>query len=124
MTNKMTKKDWFATLATIVEGSDYENKDEALAFINHEVELLNNKSGKTTMTATQKENERVKGVILETLAALDRPVTITELQEANEELATLKNQKISALLRLLGEKGSGQVVKTYTKKVAYFSLAE
>lgn len=40
MEKKMTKKEWFAVLASVVEASEIENKTEVLAFINHEVELI------------------------------------------------------------------------------------
>ena len=104
MEKKMTKKEWFAVLANIVEASEMENKAEALVFINHEVELLEKKSAKSGATKTQKENVGIMASIKAALGEVGKAVTI------------------SALLKKLVE--SGEVVKTTEKKKSYFSLAE
>ena len=119
MTNKMTKRDWFAVLAQMVDASDYE--EGAKAFISHEVELLERKSGKSTMTKTQKENIGIMTTIKEVLADLGKAVTISELM-TDARLAGYSNQKLSALIRQLVK--AGEVVRTEDKKKAYFSIAE
>lgn len=119
---KMTKKEWFAVLASVVEASEMENKTEALAFINHEVELLEKKSAKSGATKTQKENVGIMETIKTALGEVGKAVTISELQAANTAMAEYSNQKLSALLKKLVE--SGEVVKTTEKKKSYFSLAE
>ena len=58
--------------------------------------------------------------IVETLTSLAKPVRITDLQSANETLANLSNQKISALLKKLVD--SNKVAKTIEKKIAFFSI--
>ena len=122
MEKKITKRERFANLYTIVEQSNAENKTDLLGFIDHEVELLEKKSSKTTMTATQKANLEVMETIKEVLA--DKPnSTVSELIK-DERLSAYTNQKISALLRLLGDDGTKEVVKTTDKKVSRFSLAE
>lgn len=122
--SKMTKKDWFATIRAMVEGSGNEREDEILAFIDHEVELLEKKSSKSGQTKTQKENENVEVVakIENALREVGKAVTITELQTASEEMSAYSNQKLSALLKQMVSKGT--VVRTEDKKKAYFSLAE
>ena len=122
MEKKMTKKEWFAVLAEVVKASKMENKTDALAFINHEVELLEKKSAKSGQTKTQKENVKVMEKIKSALSEVGKAVTITELQAASAEMAEYSNQKLSALLKKLVE--SGEVVKTTEKKKSYFSLAE
>ena len=122
MEKKMTKKDWFAVLASMVEASEMENKTEALAFIAHEVELLEKKSSKSGATKTQKENVEVMEKIKSALSEVDKAVTISELQAVNAAMAEYSNQKLSALLRKLVD--GGEVVRTTEKKKAYFSLAE
>ncbi len=123
MTNsKMTKKDWFATIRAMVEGSGNEREDEILAFIDHEVELLEKKSSKSGQTKTQKENVEVVAKIENALREVGKAVTITELQSASEEMGAYSNQKLSALLKQMVSKGT--VVRTEDKKKAYFSLAE
>ena len=117
--NKMTKKDWFAVLVGIVEGSDYADKDGALEFINHEVELLEKKSGKTGKTKTQKENEALVEQVLAELANMDKPMTVSELQGASEFFAQFSNQKLSALLKKL--KDAERIDKVVEGKKSYFS---
>lgn len=120
--SKMTKKDWFATIRVMVEGSGNEREDEILAFIDHEVELLEKKSSKSGQTKTQKENVEVVAKIENALREVGKAVTITELQTASEEMSAYSNQKLSALLKQMVSKGT--VVRTEDKKKAYFSLAE
>ena len=120
--SKMTKKDWFATIRAMVEGSGNEREDEILAFIDHEVELLEKKSSKSGQTKTQKENVEVVAKIENALREVGKAVTITELQTASEEMGAYSNQKLSALLKQMVSKGT--VVRTADKKKAYFSLAE
>ena len=121
MTNKMTKKDWFEALAQIVETSAYEDKEGAKAFIAHEVELLERKSGKSGMTKTQKENVGICAVIKEVLADMGKAVTISEMM-TDARLSAYSNQKLSALVRQLVK--AEEVVRTEDKKKAYFAIAE
>lgn len=122
MTKKMTKKEMFAMVAKVVENSEVANKAEMLEFIAHEVELLEKKNSKTGQTKTQKENEVLMAQLLEALAEFDRPITVSEfMKESSHEVATLSNQKLSALLKKLVD--THKVVKSTEKKKSYFSLA-
>lgn len=119
MANKMTKKDYFNQLLAIKEVSANEG---LVGFINHEIELLAKKSGKSGQTKTQKENEVILKTIVECLATDKTPMTITELQGAYTELADFSNQKLSALMKKLVDNGT--VTKTIDKKKSYFVLAD
>ena len=110
---KMTKKDYFGVLLEMVSGNE-----ELTNFITHEIELLEKKSSKSGQTKTQKENETIKEKIVETLRELGRYATITDIQEANAELGTYSNQKISALLKQLVD--TQVIEKMIDKKKAYF----
>ena len=112
---KLTKKDYFKELKGIVAEI---GRTDLVDFIDHEVELLTKKGSKSTPTKTQIENELVKEKILATLVELNKFVTITELQDANVELANYSNQKISALLKQLVE--TEAVSRAVDKKKAYF----
>lgn len=116
--NKMTKRDWFEVLASLVENSDYTDKDGAKEFINHELELLAKKSSSSTKTKTQKENEVFVERVYEELATLDKAMTVSELMTATEYLAQFSNQKLSALLKKLVD--AGRVDKTVEGKKSYF----
>lgn len=119
--NKMTKRDWFEVLASLVENSDYTDKDGAKEFINHELELLAKKSSSSTKTKTQKENEVFVEKVYEELATLDKAMTVSELMTATEYLAQFSNQKLSALLKKLVD--TGRVDKTVEGKKSYFKVA-
>lgn len=93
---------------------------DVINFVNHEIELLDRKHSKTSQTKTQKENELIKESIVKALTEIDRPVTITELQNESAEMEVYSNQKLSALLKQLVQ--SGIVAKTIDKKKSYFSV--
>ena len=121
MTKKMTKKEMFTMVANVVENAEVENKAEMLEFLAHEVELLNRKSGKSGETKTQKENKVLMEQLLVALAEFEKPVTVSEfMKESTHEVATLSNQKLSALFKKLVE--AEKVVKTTEKKKSFFSV--
>lgn len=93
---------------------------DVINFVTHEIELLDRKHSKTSQTKTQKENELIKESIVKVLTEIDRPVTITELQNESAEMEVYSNQKLSALLKQLVQ--SGIVTKTIDKKKSYFSV--
>ena len=111
----MTKKEMFGEILKRVS-----DNTEMVEFLNHEIELLERKASKSTQTKTQKENEGIKEIILNALTEIGKPVTITELQNANTELAEFSNQKISALLKQLVD--SQVVNKMIDKKKSYFTV--
>ena len=120
---KMTKKDWFAVIREMVENSEREDKAEMLGFIDHEVELLSKKRTSTN-SKKDKENEALCEQLEKALAEIGRPVTITEfMKESTAEVATLSNQKLSALLRKCKVE-RGTVDKKVDKKKSYFFLVE
>lgn len=130
---KMTKKDWFAVVAGIIEDSNVENKADVLAFINHEVSLLEKKSERSAVSKTQKANLVTMNTIKDVLRTLDKPVTISELMEFDvlkvyteetkdgEREIKMTNQKLSSLVKKLVD--AKEVVRTEEKKKAYFSIA-
>ena len=119
--SKMTKKDWFAVIREMVDAVDREDKAEMLAFIDHEVELLSKKKSSTN-SKKDKELEELCIKVELALAEFDRPVTITEfMKESTHEVATLSNQKLSALLKKCVEVRK-TVDKTTEKKKSYFTL--
>ena len=116
MANKITKKEMFAMIKAQVK-----DNAEMVAFIDHEIELLDKKASNKKATKTQEANIGIKSTILAVLEGA-KPMTVTEMQGASAELGELSNQKVSALVRQLVE--AGKVVKTIDKKVSRFSLAD
>ena len=112
----MTKKEMFAEIRKAVV-----DNAEMVAFIDHEIELLNKKSSSSRKpTKTQVENEGFKTDILSALAEADKAVTIKELCVLCPSVSGLTNQRITHMLTDLRK--NGKVARTYVKKVAYFSL--
>ena len=114
MANKMTKRDYFNRILSYAHDED---KD----FILHELDLLAKKnSGEKKPTATQKENEEIKKVIVDVLSD-GTARTIGEICKSDEALAELSSQKVSALVRqlVLDE----IVTREEVKRKAYFSIA-
>lgn len=115
---KMTKKEMFKEIANVATEI---GRTDIVDFCNHEVELLESKKSSKTETKTQKENVVIMETIVATLNEIGKPARITEIQSANETLANLSNQKMSALLKKLVD--SKVVNKTIEKKIAFFSIA-
>lgn len=114
----MTKKEMFAEIRKVVA-----DNAEMVAFIDHEVELLNRKGNTSRKpTKTQVENDGFKADILAALAEVDTPVTIKGLCEICDSIAGLTNQRITHMLTDLRK--DGKVARTYIKKVAYFTLGD
>jgi len=119
----MTKKEKFAEIREFVVAcvTDPAKQAEMVAFIDHEIELLDRKiSTPKKPTKTQLENDGFKADIVSALALADAPVTIKELVVACPSISGLSNQRITHLLTDL-RKG-GTVARTYIKKVPYFAL--
>lgn len=113
----MTKREMFAHISALCA-----NDAEVVAFCEHETELLARKSNASSKpTKTQIENAGFKSNILDYLATVDRPVTISEIMDGCSSLAGLKNQRVNALVTQL--KTAGLVVRTEVKGRAYFAIA-
>ena len=116
MANKKTKREFFGEIKEIVKGNA-----ELVAFIDHELELLDKKtSAKSTKVNT--EQVELMGKIVNALNKIGRSVTISELQKENAEMAEYSNQKLSAMLKKLVD--NKQVTKMVDKKKSYFMVAE
>lgn len=111
----MTKRENFAILRSLVA-----DNAELVAFIDHEVELLDKKNAKSgTPTKKQIQNNAIKDTLLSVMS--DTPMTISEIQALVPSGEEMSNQKISALLTAL--KNDGKIVRTVEKRVAYFAKA-
>lgn len=90
---------------------------EKLSTLRMQTEKRN--SAEKKPTKTQVANEAYGEMVLEVLRNSDKPLTITQIMDADETLGKLNNQKVSAVVRGLGDK----VVKTIEKRKSYFALA-
>lgn len=116
---KMTKKEMFAQVIAMAQGKEVAvSTEEIVAFVKHEIELLEKKSGKTGKTKTQKENEVLVEQVFDALAEVGKAVTVTEFQAQSEYASQFSNQKLSALLKKL--KDAGRIDKSVEGKKSYF----
>ena len=122
-TAKVTSKDFYNAFIALANGEQISlTPEQVTEWCNKKIEQLARKSASGTgkLTKNQEANEVTKGIILDVLRENGGFMTISEIQSANEALADLKNQKMSALLRQLGVDGSNQVEKKIEKRVTYF----
>ena len=125
MEKRLTKKDYFEMIKGVCA-----DRADIVDFCNHEIELLSRKNSKSGTTKTQKENEIVANMLVEELAKIGKPITITDLMNTSEIVKNytlengnnLTNQKISAIFKQLVE--SDRIVKVTDKKKSYFSIGE
>ena len=125
MEKRLTKKDYFEMIKGVCA-----DRADIVDFCNHEIELLSRKNSKSGATKTQKENEIVANMLVEELAKVGKPITITDLMNTSEIVKdytlengnNLTNQKISAIFKQLVE--SQKIVKVVDKKKSYFSIGE
>ena len=116
---KITKRDRFNALLSL---SEIQADADLVAFIEHEIELLDKKnSGEKKPTAQQTANEVIKQGIVNGMQK-GRLYTVTELIKEIDECADLTNQKVSSLLRQLVSEN--KVVKSIDKRKSFFQIAD
>ena len=118
MANKITKRE---VIGMMMNEEVVKANPTYVAYLENELALLDKKAQNKKATKTQEQNKGINATILKVLATIGSG-TVTDIQNGNEELSTLSNQKVSALVRQLVE--SGEVVRTTDKKKSIFSLAE
>lgn len=118
MANKITKRE---VIGMMMKEEVVKANPTYVAYLENELALLDKKAQNKKATKTQEQNVGIKATILKVLATIGSG-TVTDIQNGNEELSALSNQKVSALVRQLVE--SGEIVKTTDKKKSIFSLAE
>ena len=116
MANKKTKREFFGEIREIVK-----ENTELVAFIDHELELLDKKTSAKSTKVNTEQVELMKKIV-DALNEIGRSVTISELQKENAEMAEYSNQKLSAMLKKLVD--NKQVTKMIDKKKSYFMVAE
>ena len=119
-TTKMTKRDYFNAILAVLATVEDTDVSGLTAFVNHEIELLENKRSSTKPTKTQTENLAVKETIVSVLKEMGKPATISEMQKFSADLSEFSCQKLSALLKQLVENDK-TVTKVTEKKKTYFS---
>lgn len=110
---KLTKKEKFAMIKEYIQDNEM-----LMEFVENEINLLNKKASSSAKTQTQKANENLKERIVELLKTKDMQYTITDFQNAFEEMKEYSNQKLSALFTQLYKEN--KVERIVDKKKTYF----
>jgi hypothetical protein len=117
MANKKTLKDYFNEIIALAEEN---GRDDLVEFAKGRITAIKEKSANRKPTANQQENVGLKEAIKTVLNA-EQGLTVSDIMKADEKLAGLTNQRVTALLTQLVK--AEEVVRTVEKKKAYYTLA-
>lgn len=124
-TKKLTKRENFENLKTIVENSNVEAKEELLAFVEKQIELLDNKAAKAKERSAEKKAEG------DELREVVKSVLTDEYQTADEIANQIEGEDITkakVTARLTQLINNGDAVKEQKsvdgKRVMTYKLAE
>jgi lantibiotic modifying enzyme len=119
----MTKREKFEMIIATLNAMEVENKAEMIKCLEHEIELLNKKSGKSGETKTQKENKVLKAEMFEALQEIGRKVTVSEFQTLTRFAPpAFSNQKVSAMLNQLAKENVSVNKTTGKDRKSYFEV--
>ena len=125
MENKITKKEYFGMIRTMIEGSGVENEDALLAFIDKEVATLDARAEKAKERAAKKreESDELRAAILDLLS--DTPQTGDDIVASLDKEDVTKAKVVARLTQLIKDgKATKEVVKTEDKKkVTVYTVA-
>lgn len=86
---KLTKKDYYGMLKDIILTSDVDNKEELEAFVDRQIEIIDNKAEKAKERAAEKKAEG------DELRAAIKSVLTEDYQSADDILAQLEGEDLS-----------------------------
>lgn len=118
---KTTKRENFTSIIAVLKDA---GKDDLVAVMEHEIELLDKKSANrsTKPTVRQAENAEIKSAIVASLEP-NRWYRCAEIKALNDVLAEGEGTQRTA--RLCNDLVTdGKLTKMVDKKVVYFALAE
>ena len=102
---------------------------DMVAYCDNELELLAKKKSSTSKASKANAETRMAlaEIVLATLSETGKPMTVSEMQTANEELRVaadgtpISNQRVTSVCYSLVEEG--KITNTKDKKKSYFSIA-
>ena len=114
---KITKRENFNAIIAVLEEQGLDNLVEVMK---HEIDLLDKKHG--GQSKADKAKAEANGVLQERIAVLldGKVMTASDIADAlSTDEVKITNQKVSAMIRQMGDK----VTKELVKGRAYFTLA-
>lgn len=124
-TKKITKKEYYSMLKEIVVKSNVNDRDELVAFIDKQVQLLNNKAEKAKVKAMEKrvEGDELRNTVEAVLTEEYQTINTIIEQIDNEEVT---KAKVTARLSQLIKEGLAEKEEAKTeegKKVMVYRRA-
>ena len=113
---KLTKKEKFAMIKEYIADNEM-----LMEFVDNEINLLTKKASSSAKSKNQVENENIKDKIVELLKSTNAQYTITEFQNAFEDMKDYSNQKLSALFTQLYKEN--KIERIVDKKKTYFKVS-
>ena len=86
-------------------------------YLNHEIELLDNKLKNRKPSKSREASDKLVDIVAETLIALGKPSTVTEIIKSNPSLADCSTQRLTFILN-----GIEGVKKETVKGKSLYSL--
>lgn len=126
MDKKLTKKDYYEILKGIVTGSNVENGEDLVAFIDKQIEQLDNKATKAKEKAAEKkaEGDELRAVVLSVLTSDFQTIEDIVAQIEGEDIT--KAKIVARLTQLVknGEAKKEQTKNAENKKVMTYAIAD
>lgn len=122
---KITKVDMFNAIADFIADTDWERKDEAIEFIEKQIDQLKAKAEKAKSRAEEKkiEGDELREVVYNALT--NEPQTIDAITDIVAESFDVTKAKVTARLTQLVKLGEAtkEQVKVEGRKIMVYSLA-
>lgn len=120
---KMTKAMWFEELKDVVLASDYANKDEAIEFIDKQLETLASRAAKAKERAEKNkaEGDELRAAVMSVLTVEPQTIDAIAAQIEGEDIT---KAKVTARLTALVRAGiaTKEPVKEGSRKVMAYSI--
>lgn len=120
---KMTKAMWLEEIKGVIEGSDYERKDEAMEFIDKQLEALAAKAAKAKERAAEKkaDGDELRAAVESILTEVPQTIDDIVAQIEGEDITKAKvTARLTALVK--AEVAKKEAVKVGSRKVMAYSL--
>lgn len=114
-TKKITKKEYYSMLKEIVVKSNVNDKDELVAFIDKQVQLLDNKAAKAKVKAMEKrvEGDELRNIV-EAVLTEEYQTINTIIEQIDDEEVT--KAKVTARLSQLIKEGLAEKEEAKTEE--------
>lgn len=121
---KKTNREMFVTLLNVIANAEIieTEKAELTDFINAKIEQLDKKANTVTKAekAKQELNAKIAQDVLAGLAAVDKPIKISDLIKTYEPLNGYSTQKLTPIMT--GLINDGKIEKTIVKREALYMI--